>query len=91
MYLEPIDRLSIAERQVRDRSKTPISFETFIHAMWVSTLIDNLVRGRSFLNICASLEMASITASHLGEASFLPYTVDVVKLSSDCVLLKSYL
>ena len=89
VYLEPIDRLSIAERQARDSTKSPISFETFIHAMWVSTLIDGLVRGRSFLNICASLELASITASHLGEARFLPYTLDVVKVSSNYVLFKS--
>ena len=85
VYLEPIDRLSIAERQARDSTKSPISFETFIQAMWVSTLIDGLVRGRNFLSVCASLEMAAITASHLGEASFLPYTVDVVKVSSNFV------
>ena len=89
VYLEPIDRLSIAERQARDSSKSPISFETFIHAMWVSTLIDRLVRGRIFLNIFVSLELASITASHLGEACFLPYNVDVVEVSSNCVLFKS--
>ena len=60
-------------------------------AMWASKFLDSLVRGQSFLNICASLEMTSLTASHLGEASFLPYNMDVVKVSSDCVLFESYL
>ena len=57
--------------------------------MWVSTLIDGQVRGRNFINICASLELTAITASHLGEASFLPYTVHVVKVSSNFVFVLS--
>ena len=82
VYLEPVDRLSLLERQARDRSKSPVCFEVFIKAMWVSYLIDGLVRGRKFVDVCANLQMAAVTASHLGEANFLPYTVEVVKVSS---------
>ena len=57
-------------------------FEVFIKAMWVSSLIDGLVRGRKFVDVCTNLQMAAVTSSHLGEAAFLPYTVDVVKVSS---------
>ena len=82
VYLEPIDRLTLPERQARDSSKSPVCFEIFIQAMWVSYLIDGLVRVRKFVDVCANLQMAAVTSSHLGEAAFLPYTVDVVKVSS---------
>ena len=81
VYLEPVDRLSLLEREARERSKSPVCFEVFVKAMWISYLIDGLVRGRKFVDVSANLQMAAVTASHLGEAAFLPYTVDVVKVS----------
>ena len=57
-------------------------FRGLHEAMWVSYLIDGLVRGRKFVDVSANLQMAAVTSSHLGEAAFLPYTVDVVKVSS---------
>ena len=66
VYLEPIDRLTLLERQARDRSKSPVCFEIFIQAMCVSYLIDGLVRGRKFVDVCANLQMAAVTGSHLG-------------------------
>ena len=81
VYLEPVDRLSLLEREARERSKSPVCFEIFVKAMWISYLIDGLVRGRKFVDVSANLQMAAVTASHLGEAAFLPYTVGVVKVS----------
>ena len=56
VYLEPMDRLSLPERQARDSTKSPVLFETFIQAMWVSNLIDGLLRGWKFLDVCATLD-----------------------------------
>ena len=81
VYLKPVDRLSLPEREARERSKSPVCFEVFVKAMSISYLIDGLVRGRKFVDVSANLQMAAVTASHLGEAALLPYIVDVVKLS----------